>query len=152
VNPTVVAALVAAVGAVIGAVIGAFVTLFIQSRKLPADIRLTEAQAEKTQHEASNIIIDNLVSEVARLKDEVKELKEEIKKLKALAENANEFRIANHVLGRKLTAERSKVEGLAEIISGLLESIEQNKTVEIKRQDVTRLVAAIINGYPSEGQ
>jgi hypothetical protein len=147
VNPVIVTALIAAIAALGGSLIGAFV----QSRRLPSDIRLADAQAEKQQHEAASLVIANLSKEVERLKDKIEKLETKLAKVEVMAANANEFRRATIVLGEKLHGERIKVIRLVEIIGNILERVEDPVRVqEIKRQDVTRLVSGIVNGYPAE--
>jgi hypothetical protein len=147
VNPVIVTALIAACAALGGSLIGAFV----QSRRLPADIRLVESQAEKTQHESADLVMKNLRTEVERLRTRVEELEKRLTKAEVMAASANEFRRATIVLGEKLDRERVKVLRLAEIIAGILDCVEKPERVgEIKRQDITRLVANIVNGYPGE--
>ena len=75
-NPTIVAALIG----VAGVIVGAAASFWIQSRRLPADIRLTEAQTEKVQHETASGLIQDLTNEVKRQKAEFVEFKEQFKK------------------------------------------------------------------------
>ena len=72
-----------------GTVLGVLLGFLIQARRLPAEIRLTEAQAEKTraekalteaqaekaQHETAGLVIQELTAEVDRLKAEITEVK-----------------------------------------------------------------------------
>ena len=78
-NQTLVAALIGAAGAILGAL----TALFIQSRRLPSDIRLTEAQTEKVQHETASSLIKDLTNEVERLKAKVAEFEGRLTKAEA---------------------------------------------------------------------
>ena len=75
-NPTVTAALIG----VAGVIVGALASFWIQSRKLPSDIRFVEAQTEKVQHETAAGLIQDLTNEVKRQKAEFAEFREQLRK------------------------------------------------------------------------
>lgn len=161
-NPTLVAALIGAAGAIIGAL----TTLFIQSRRLPSDIRLAEAQAEKTQHEAASLIIKGLTDEVERMKTKVGEFESRLTKAEARATEAesrlanaevraSEFRRAVIAIGERLDRERAKYRDMATnlvgIIEHLLDCIEHPEQARgIDRPAIARLTQQILDGYPAE--
>ena len=138
--------LIAIVG-IIGAALGAVIAQIAPWKRGPSEERLAEAKADREQHEAGSLVILNLIAEVARMKDEIRELKSEITKLKILAENANEYRRANHILGDKLDKERAKHPKFMAIIENLLDFAE-GKTAAgpIDRISITRLIQAILDG------
>jgi DNA-directed RNA polymerase beta subunit len=85
-SQTILTALIGLAAAALGTVLG----FLIQARRLPAEIKLTEAQAEKAraekalteaqaekaQHEAASQVIQDLTAEVNRLKAEIAEVKD----------------------------------------------------------------------------
>jgi chromosome segregation ATPase len=159
----------AVVTALIGAasmVLGALFAFLIQARRLPSDMRLTEAQAEKAQHEAAALVISDLKDEVARLKEKVGEFEGRMTKAEArtteteerLADSeasANRFRLAVIALGSRLDQERAKnremVVKLVGIIKHLLDCVEHPEQVEnIDRPAIAHLMQAILDGYLPE--
>lgn len=142
---------------------GALAGLWIQSRRLPSDIRLADAQAEKTQHEASNLVIKSLTDEVERLKAKLIDFEARLTKAEARAtgaeerlanaeSRANEFRRAVIVIGEKLDKERIKAGDTAMkligIIDLLLNCIENPSRInEIDRPAIARLTQGIIADY-----
>ena len=161
-NPTLVAALVGAAGAIIGAL----TTLFIQSRRLSSDIRLTEAQTEKTQHEAAGMIITNLSKEVERLKQSHTSMEERLTRAETRATGAEvrlvdsesraaEFRRAVIAIGERLDLEREKsrdmVTRLVGIIDHLLSCIEDpSRSQTIDRPAITSLIQKILDDCRAE--
>lgn len=159
------AALVSIVGA-ITALVGALVGAFVQSRRLPSDIRLIDAQAEKTQHEAGQLVIKSLSDEVDRLKKKLTDFEERLTKAETRATGAEtrlaesesraaEFRRAVIALGERLDQERMKARDMAVnlcgIIEHLLDCIENpSKAAEVDRPAIARLIQGILNGYPAE--
>jgi len=131
VNLTLIEALIAAAGAIIGAM----AALFIQSRRLPSDIRLAEAQADKLGYEGSALVIASLASEVARLKQDMTDVRAQ------LARAADrDHRRARHM-----------GEMLAEIMGNLLDCSEDpTRAQSVDRAAVTRMTKFIIDSYVAE--
>lgn len=85
-SQTIIIALIGLVGTALGVLLG----FLIQARRLPSEMRLTdaqakktlaekelaEAQAEKAQHETASLVIQELTAEVKRLKSEITEIKD----------------------------------------------------------------------------
>lgn len=150
-NPTVTAALIG----VVGVIVGALASFWIQSRRLPSDIRLTEAQVEKIQHETSAMLIKELSDEVGRLKVKVFELEEQVKKLSATAAEAERFRLAVIHIGEKRDQDRKVARDMAVnlvgIIDHLLSCIEDpSRAKDIDRPAITQLIKRILDNYPVE--
>lgn len=161
-NQTLIEALIGAAGAILGAI----AALIVQSRRLPSDIKLAEAQAEKTQHEAASMVIKELRDEIDRFKAKVVEFEIRLTKAEARAtesesrladseSRANEFRRAVIALGERLDKERAKYRDMAAnlvgIIEHLLDCIEHpEKSKNIDRPAIARLTQAILNDYPAE--
>lgn len=155
------AVLIAIIG-VLGTALGALGTLFYQSRRLPSEMRLTDAQAKKTEREADDLLLDNLTQEIQRLKDRITELEARLTKSEGRATNAevrlaesearaNEFRRAVIAVGERLDAERNKnrktVEKLIIIIEHLLSCIEEpSKAQDVDQVAIARLIQTIRNG------
>ena len=158
--------IVALIGAA-GVIMGVLSTLLIQARRLPSEVRLTEAQAEKTQHESAALVIKDLSDEVSRLKVRLFELEERLTKSEARATGAEsrladaetrayEFRRAVIAIGERLDHERAKsremVGNLVGIIEHLLDCIEHpGQAQNIDRPAIARLIQSILNGYQPEG-
>lgn len=169
----VIAALIGAAGAIFGALL----VFAIQARRLPTEMRLTEAQTEKTQHEAANLVIQELTAEVNRLKAEITEIKdrqlkdgklfeERLTKAEARAtgaesrladseSRANEFRRAVIAIGERLDRERAKsrdmVVRLVGIVEHLLDCVENpSRAKDIDRPAIARLIQSILDEYPAE--
>ncbi len=175
-SQTILTALIGLGAAAVGAVLG----FLIQARRLPAEMRLTEAQAEKTraekalteaqaeqaQHETAGQIIQELRDEIERLKIKMTELEARLTKSEAratgaesrLAESesrANEFRRAVIALGERLDRERAKsrdmVVRLVGIVEHLLDCVEDpSRAKDIDRPAITRLIQSILDEYPAE--
>jgi uncharacterized protein HemX len=156
------AVLVAIIG-VLGIALGALSTLFVQSRRLPSDIRLTEAKAKKANREADDLLLDNLTQEIARLKGRITDLETRLTTSEGRATSAevrlaeadgraNEFRRAVIAVGERLDAERTKnrqtIEKLVLIVEHLLSCIEDpGKAQEVDQTAIARLIQTIRNGY-----
>ena len=161
-NQTLVAALIGAAGAILGAL----TALFIQSRRLPSDIRLTEAQTEKVQHETASSLIKDLTNEVERLKAKVAEFEGRLTKAEARATEAesrladaevraNEFRRAVIAIGERLDRERAKSRDMAVTLVGIIEHLlscieDPSRAKDVDRPAITRLTKNILDGYPAE--
>jgi len=161
-NPTVTAALLT----VAGVIVGALASFWIQSRKLPSDIRLTDAQAEKAQHEAASMVIENLSREVERLKQKLGELEARLTKAEAratgsearLAEaetRASEFRRAVIAIGERLDRERAKARDMAVTLVGIIDHLlscieDPSRATTIDRPAITKLTQSILDGYQPE--
>lgn len=150
----------------VGAVIGALAAFVIAARRLPSDMKLTEAQAEKTQHEAANMVINELRQEISRLKEKLSEFEGRLVKAESRATSAesrladaearaNEFRRAVISVGERLDRERAKsrqmVIDLVGVIEYLLDCVENpTHSKDIDRPAITKLIQSILNGYPAE--
>lgn len=149
-NPTITTALIGAVCAIAGAL----ASFWIQSRRLPSDIRLTDAQAEKAQHEAATLVIDNLSREVDRLKLKLAELETRLTKAESKAASADEFRRAVIALGERLDRERAKsrdmVGKLVGVIERLLSCIENPEHERIDRAEIAKFLSDIMGQYQPE--
>ena len=155
------AVLISLIG-VLGTALGVLGTLFYQSRRLPSEVRLTEAQAKKTGREADDLLLDNLTEEINRLKDRIADLETRLTKSEQRATSAevrlaeaegraNEFRRAVIAVGERLDAERTKnrrtVEKLVLIIEHLLSCIEEpSKAKDVDQVAIARLIQTIRNG------
>lgn len=147
-------------------IFGSAAATFIQSRRLPSEIRLTEAQAEKAQHEASALIIKDLRDEVDRLKARILDFDSRLSKSEARATNAesrladaeiraSEFRRAVIAIGERLDKERAKsrdvVVNLVGIIEHLLDCVENpDQAASVDRPAIARLTQQILDDYPIE--
>ena len=161
-NATVLVALIGAAGAIIGAL----ATLFIQSRRLPSDIRLTEAQVEKTQHEAAALVIKELTDEVTRLKTKIADFEGRLTKAEARATEAeerladaevraHEFRRAVIAIGEGRDRDRAKARDMAMTLVGIIDHLlscieDPSRAEKIDRPAIARLTQAILNDYPVE--
>jgi len=161
-NPTLVAALIGAAGAILGAL----TTLFVQSRRLPSDIRLTEAQTEKTQHETSALVIKNLMDEVSRFKAKVAEFEERLTKAEARAANsesrladaesrATEFRRAVIAIGEGRDQDRLKARSMVTMLVGVIEHLlscfeHPEVPQDFDRAAIAALISEIIKEYQPE--
>ena len=153
--------LVAIIG-VLGTIAGILGTLFYQSRRLPSEVKLTEAQTRKVDRETDALVIDGLIQEIARLKIRIEELEARSSKYESRATNAemrmsdaegraNEFRRAVITIGERLDAERATnrkaVEKLVIIIEHLLSCIENpDKAHEVDQTAIERMIQTIRNG------
>lgn len=160
-NPTIVTALIGAAGIIVGYL----ANFLIQSRRLPSDIKLTEAQAEKTQHETAALLIRGLTDEVARLRTKIAEFETRLAKAEARATEAeerladaevraHEFRRAVIRIGEGRDQDREKaramVTKLVGVIEHLLACIEQPNDKIIDRVAITQLISEILADYPAE--
>lgn len=159
------AVLIAIIG-VLGTALGVLSTLFYQSRRLPSEVRLTEAQAKKTDREADDLLIHNLSEEIQRLKERIGDLETRLTKSEERATNAesrlagsearaNEFRQAVVRIGERLDAERAKnrrtVEKLVLIIERLLTCIEEpDRARDLDPNEIERMIQTIRNGNGEE--
>jgi hypothetical protein len=159
------AVLIAIIGG-LGVALGALATLFVQARRLPSEVHLTEAQAKKTAREADDLLIDNLTEEIGRLKVKNVEIEARLTKSEQratgaevrLAESearANEFRRAVIHVGDRLDHERTQnrqtVEKLVLIIEHLLSCLEEpSKAQDVDQNAIARLIQTIRSGYTED--
>jgi chromosome segregation ATPase len=159
------AVLIAVIG-VLGTALGALATLFVQQRRLPSEVKLTEAQAKKAEREADDLLFGNLTDEIERLKGRITDLEARLTKSEGRATSAevrladsearaNEFRRAVIVVGERLDAERTKnrktIEKLMVIIEHLLSCIEEpSKAKDVDQVAIARLIQTIRNGYTDD--
>jgi hypothetical protein len=149
-NPVIVTALVGAACAIIGSL----ATFWIQSRRLPSDIRLADAQAEKAQHEASSLVIASLSTEVGRLKQDMADIRVQLARAVDAEVRAAEFRRATVAIGEGRKKDRDQAQHMAsmmmEIIKRLLDCLEDSTKEQLDRATVAGMVQYIIDHYLDE--
>jgi chromosome segregation ATPase len=150
---------------VVGTVLGALVSQFAAMLRAPAQVRLDEANAEKSQHEAAALVNKELRDEIDRLSSKITALEARVVESEKRATSAetriadaesraNESRRVVIVLGEKLDKERaeneSTLEKLTILIERLLTCIETpEKSSEIDMPGVKAMIRNMKRGWLS---
>ena len=157
--------LIAIIG-VLGTALGVIATLFYQARRMPSEVKFTQAKTKQVEGEADHLVIGNLIDEIGRLKNRITELETRLTisegratraevRLAEVDGRANEFRRAVITIGERLDAERTKnrrmVEKLVLIIEHLLTCIEEpDRAKDLDQDEIERMIQTIRNGNSEE--